>query len=319
MAFNYRYAPRNSRVKELLLAGEIGEVFSVHFEWLLNTNHGADYFRRWHRDKASSGGLMVHKATHHFDLVNWWLAAVPERAFAMGDLRFYGQHNAEARGDRHFTARGRDHPDPTADPFSLDLAASEELERAVPRRRGGLGLPPRPVAVFAGISIEDDMSVMVRYRNRAVMTYHLTAYSPWEGYRVAFNGSRGRLELACIEKPFALEDEGDHNLARNVRGKAGEHVGGPEEVEEPTTLTLQRHWQKPQDLEVPAVSGGGHGGADVLLLHDLFHPGAADEPDPLHRRADHLAGAAAVLVGDAANRSFESGAAEVIPPALLPA
>ena len=25
---------------------------SVHFEWVLDTAHGADYFRRWHRDKA---------------------------------------------------------------------------------------------------------------------------------------------------------------------------------------------------------------------------------------------------------------------------
>jgi len=41
----------------------IGEVISVHFEWLLDTSHGADYFRRWHRDKRNGGGLMVHKAT----------------------------------------------------------------------------------------------------------------------------------------------------------------------------------------------------------------------------------------------------------------
>lgn len=31
--------------------------------------------RRWHREKQNSGGLLVHKATHHFDLVNWWIDA----------------------------------------------------------------------------------------------------------------------------------------------------------------------------------------------------------------------------------------------------
>ena len=51
---------------------------------------GADYFRRWHRNKNNSGGLMVHKATHHFDLVNWWLASKPVTVMAMGDLDFYG-------------------------------------------------------------------------------------------------------------------------------------------------------------------------------------------------------------------------------------
>lgn len=34
------------------------------------------------------------------------------------------------------------------------------------------------------VAIEDDMSVLVQYKNGVTMTYHLTAYSPWEGYRV---------------------------------------------------------------------------------------------------------------------------------------
>lgn len=54
VAFNYRYAPHHSKVRELLMNGAIGDVFSVHFEWLLNTEHGADYFRRWHRENATA-------------------------------------------------------------------------------------------------------------------------------------------------------------------------------------------------------------------------------------------------------------------------
>ena len=38
VAFNYRYAPVAARVRELLRAGEVGTVASVHFEWLLNTS-----------------------------------------------------------------------------------------------------------------------------------------------------------------------------------------------------------------------------------------------------------------------------------------
>ncbi len=40
-----------------------------------------------------------------------------------------------------------------------------------------------------GTAIEDDMAVMVRYRNGATMSYHLTAYSPWKGYRVSVGTS----------------------------------------------------------------------------------------------------------------------------------
>ena len=98
MTFNYRYAPRNSALREVIADGTIGDVTSVHFEWALDTVHGADYFRRWHRDKDSSGGLLVHKSSHHFDLVNWWLQDTPAAVHAIGGLRFYGAENAARRG-----------------------------------------------------------------------------------------------------------------------------------------------------------------------------------------------------------------------------
>ena len=99
VTFNYRYAPAQlPRCARSSPSGAIGEVTSVHFEWVLDTVHGADYFRRWHRDKENSGGLLVHKSSHHFDLVNWWLGDVPARVFARGGLRFYGDRNAADRG-----------------------------------------------------------------------------------------------------------------------------------------------------------------------------------------------------------------------------
>ena len=55
--FNYRYSPRNSTLRRVIAEGLIGRVTSVHFEWALDTVHGADYFRRWHRQKANSGGF----------------------------------------------------------------------------------------------------------------------------------------------------------------------------------------------------------------------------------------------------------------------
>src|SRR3954468_3460892 len=127
VTFNYRYSPRNSRLRELIASGAIGSVTSVHFEWVLDTVHGADYFRRWHRDKSVSGGLLVHKSSHHFDLVNWWLADVPETVFAAGGLRFYGEANAAARGLTSRPIRSTGAPDASTDPFALDLGADDTL------------------------------------------------------------------------------------------------------------------------------------------------------------------------------------------------
>ena len=298
VTFNYRYAPRASKVQELVQDGAIGKVFSVHFEWLLNTQHGADYFRRWHRDKANSGGLMVHKATHHFDLVNWWLGSSPKTVFALGGLKFYGQKNAKARGVTEFYDRALDNEIAKKDPFAIDLRSTEEFREMYLNAEHENGYQ-RDKSVFGqGISIEDDMAVLVGYDSGATMSYHLTAYSPWEGFRVALNGSKGRLELLCKEKPYVSAGEGDHNFATNVQG------GTVQKVAEPTQLTLQRHWEQPVLIDIPQSNEGGHGGGDARMLKDIFDPGT---PDPLHRAASHIDGSRSILTGIAANKSFETG------------
>jgi predicted dehydrogenase len=77
VTFNYRYSPHRQRMKELLMEDRIGRVTSVDFHWYLDIYHGAAYFRRWHGKERFSGTLFVHKATHHFDLLNWWLDSEP--------------------------------------------------------------------------------------------------------------------------------------------------------------------------------------------------------------------------------------------------
>ncbi|MBO0684122.1 MAG: Gfo/Idh/MocA family oxidoreductase [Candidatus Dormibacteraeota bacterium] len=289
VAFNYRYAPRNSTVKRLLAGGAVGQVLSVHFEWLLDTSHGADYFRRWHREKDNSGGLMVHKASHHFDLVNWWLGARPELVFGLGRLAFYGRENAQSRGDTTFYERAHGSPAAERDPFALDLASDPTLSGLYLEAEKEDGYL-RDRGVFSdGISVEDDMAVMVRYSTGATLTYHLTAYSPWEGYRVAFNGTEGRLELDVVERSWV--DPSDRGLPD----------GGEEEVH----IRLRRLWREPVELSVDAAGSGGHGGADGLLLADLF--GERREPDPLERTSGHLDGVRAILPGIGANASFATG------------
>jgi predicted dehydrogenase len=286
VTFNYRYSPARSTVKELLMSGVIGPVQSVHFEWLLDTTHGADYFRRWHRDKRNSGGLMVHKATHHFDLVNWWLDSGPQTVFAIGDLKFYGRANAEARGLRNYYTRGTDEK-AKGDPFALNLQDGGTLEKLYfDAEHEDAYL--RDQNVFGdGISIEDTMNVLVRYKSGAQMSYSLTAYSPWEGYRIAFNGTKGRIELDELEKSYVSAGGGE----------IGESASHSQQI------TVFPHWEKPYTVE-PPLAIGGHGGGDAPLLADIFGPPKAD---PLHRAAGVVDGARSILTGIAANQSFATG------------
>jgi predicted dehydrogenase len=287
VTFNYRYAPYNTKIRELIMDGTIGDVNSVHFEWLLNTIHGADYFRRWHRDKRNSGGLLVHKATHHFDLVNFWLGTRPVTVFAMGDLMFYGRENAEKRGMTKFYYRAHGSEYAKDDHFALHLDRNPQLEQMYLKAESEDGYL-RDQSVFGdGISIEDTMAVMVRYQNRAMMTYSLNAYLPWEGYRVAFNGTKGRIQVNVCEASYV--NAGDAPAAEGaVRTK---------------NITVFPMFGQPYEVPVEEAQGG-HGGGDPRLLEDLF---GTPQPDRFNRAASHIDGAMSILTGIAANKSIRTG------------
>ncbi|MCR2815108.1 Gfo/Idh/MocA family protein [Microbacterium jiangjiandongii] len=302
VTFNYRYSPRNSALKQVISSGEIGEVTSVHFEWVLDTAHGADYFRRWHRDKESSGGLLIHKASHHFDLVNWWIGDVPTRVFASGGLRFYGADNAARRGLGARPERGTG-DSPLRDAFSLDLRDDPTLRGLYLEQEEHDGYLRDRDVFDAGITIEDNLALVVDYAGGASMSYALNAHSPWEGYTVAVNGTRGRAELTVVERGAVLvADNGRPVVDPSARPDAVRDDDGRPVSER---LVVQRHFEVAREVPIPAGEGG-HGGGDAQLLRDLF---VGAEADPLARAATWDDGVRSVSVGLAGNRSLETGQA----------
>ncbi|MFS0560958.1 Gfo/Idh/MocA family oxidoreductase [Terribacillus sp. 179-K 1B1 HS] len=287
VTFNYRYAPHNTKIKELIGSGVIGKVNAVHFEWALDTKHGADYFRRWHRDKRNSGGLLVHKSTHHFDLVNFWLDTTPQRVYASGDLLFYGRENAEQRGETTFYQRAYQSEQAKRDHFALDLEGNPHLKAMYLDAEKEDGYQ-RDQSVFGdGISIEDTLGVLVNYKNKAILTYSLNAYLPWEGFIVSFNGTKGRIDARIIEKSYV-----------NSGGEKAEE-GQLEEL----SIVVSPMFDAPYEVEVKAAKGG-HGGGDTVMLQDLF---GMPEPDVFNRAATHIDGAMSIMTGIAGNHSLRSG------------
>jgi hypothetical protein len=303
VTFNYRYSPRNSALKEIIQSGVIGKVTSIDFSWVLDTVHGADYFRRWHREKKNSGGLLIHKASHHFDLVNWWIDDVPERVFASGGLKFYGDKNAAERGLGPRPERGTPDADAPAnvekDPFTLDLREDERLKALFLDNEHYDGYRRDQDVFTGGITIEDNLALVVEYQGGPRLSYSLNAHSPWEGYRVAVNGTEGRAELEVVERAAVVSSTDKKTVVDPSATPVEEEDAIRRNGER---LVVQRHWEPA--YEVPIVNGeGGHGGGDELLLSDLFNgPGE----DPLGRPSGYLDGLRSVSVGIAGNRSLET-------------
>ena len=288
VTFNYRYSPVRTQMKELLMKNTIGKILSVDFFWNLNTSHGADYFRRWHRNKKNSGGLLVHKATHHFDLVNWWLNAAPVEVFCLGSRQFYTPKQADEYGLNNRTQRCHDCPESKKCKFYLNLNKNKSLRELYLDQEKYDGYF-RDRCVFSDeIDIEDSMNAVVRYNNGAIMSYALNAFMPWEGYSISFNGTKGRIEHTCVETVYVSGDG-------TVPGKL---------LKKGTSITIHPHFAQPYSMPIQKATGG-HGGGDVKLLDTLFKPGK--QTDPLNRAAGLSDGAYSILTGIAANKSIKTG------------
>ena len=287
VTFNYRYSPVRSKVKEVLMAGTIGKVLSVDFFWNLDTSHGADYFRRWHRNKVNSGGLLVHKATHHFDLVNWWMGAVPAEVFCLGSRQFYVPAQAESYGLKNRGKRCTGCPEAKKCKFYLDMSRGSLKTLYLDQEKYDGYL--RDKCVFSEeIDIEDSMNAVVRYSTGTLMSYALNAFTPWEGYIISFNGTKGRLEHTCVESVYVSGDG-------SVPGEL---------VKKGTNIIVHPHFAPQYSVEIPEAKGG-HGGGDEPLLEDVFNPNAP--ADPLKRAAGLGDGCYSILTGVAANESMRTG------------
>jgi predicted dehydrogenase len=273
VTFNLRFAPYFSKVKELLMSGAIGDMYHVQLEWFLDRDHGADYFRRWHSELKNSGGLLVHKSTHHFDIINWWMNSRPKQLQAFGTRQVYGDHG-QPHGERCMTcdykASCEFYKDITKDPFMMKYYVDGEHEDGYWRDR----------CLFdERVDIYDTVGVNLTYESGAILNYSLVAYSPYEGWRATINGSKGRLELGNIYRSADMS-----------------------EVE----LSQIKLYKMDGSSEIIEVSSqiGGHGGGDVKLRKAIFVGGVED---PLGQQADSLAGADSCLIGATANRSIAEG------------
>jgi predicted dehydrogenase len=272
VTFNYRYSPHRQKMYELLRSGVIGDIRLVDFHWYLDVYHGADYFRRWHRLRKNSGSLLVHKASHHFDLLNWWIDSDPAEVFAQGSLDFYGKNN----DFRYTNCRGC--PYTKQCKFYWDITKDEQMMQLYVANEKYDGYLRDGCVWKEDIDIFDKETVQIKYANNVFVSYSLYNYSPYEGYRISFSGTKGKLDVWLKERQPWEEDDYDEIQITTSFGKR----------------------------EIIKVSNkeAGHGGGDARLRKQIFNP---DGTDIYRQAAGSRDGAMAILIGIAARNSIDTG------------
>jgi predicted dehydrogenase len=286
VAFNYRYNAFHRKIKEMILEGKIGRVTSVDLNWYIDTYHGASYFKRWNRKREFSGGLSIHKSTHHFDLVNWWIDQKPEEVFAYGALNYYGKDGelnpsqtdnrycgtCDEKQNCNYNMRWNNRSASAS--VKDDHVKSEGIEKSA---QSYSNYRPDACIFDHEIDIEDTYVATVKYDKGTFLSYSINFSVPFEGYRLAINGTKGRIETQEF-----------HELSRV-----------PFPVPEQTIDYFPLFGSKES---IHVVQGEGtHGGGDPILQEDIFL--GVDPSRPYEILAGAEAGAYSIAVGEGVWRS----------------
>ena len=287
VGFNYRYAPVHTELKARIADGAVGRVTSMEMTWLVDTYHGSSYFKRWNRDPALSGGLAVHKSSHHFDLLAWWTDQDPIEVFGYGALNYFGAkaphnpapgsgrhcHRCEVRAECAYDRRWRSRSGVvTVEPGGAEGFGGRQVG-------GYSGYQPDACIFDDSITIDDTYVATIRYAGGAMASYAIHFSAPYEGYRIAINGTEGRLETQYYHPtrtPFPTPPQSIEGLP----------LFGPK-------MSI---W--------PQAESGDHEGGDAALLEDLF---LDPLPSVVNRRSSARAGALAVVTGLALRESVGRG------------
>lgn len=279
VTFNYRYSPIHTRIKELILEGKLGRITSIDLNWYIDTYHGASYFKRWNRNRQLSGGLSIHKSTHHFDLINWWIHQKPVEAFAYGALHYYGAEGElnPLKEDGRFCSTCQVRQDCQyymrwSSRSKVIIPEDDHLTHFDAKSHPYTNYRPDACIFDSEIDIEDTYTATVKYNKGALLSYSINFSTPYEGYRLAINGTEGRIETKQMH-------------AKRI----SYHV--PEQ-----TIDYFPLFGAKETIHVVHRSGG-HGGSDPLLLEDLFLGPDPNRPYEILSGVD--AGADSVLTGEA--------------------
>ncbi len=231
MGFNLRYLGVSRKMKEIAQRGELGD---IKVGTCVHPVQGIRYFRRWHKYRAKSGGLVIHKGCHHIDIMNWVMASHPVEVYAQGGLAVF-------KGDK--TVAGchvcKDLP---GCPYSrsLDYRVAQKLHDMYigPSELDGYTRNYCPISSDA--DVPDFCLVTIRYANGACATYNEIYFSGKSRADWSFFGDKAQLSTqrgdgTSLERIGLLSGE---SAVYRVPVAKGDHGGADPAMAEAVVLSV---------------------------------------------------------------------------------
>ncbi len=219
VGFVLRYVPFFRTLRAAVVDGAIGTPLLVN---AADNRVGADYFRRWHRLRRNSGGLLVHKSCHTLDIVNWLLDRRPVSVSATGGVAVFTPK--DWAGERCLTCPAKD-----TCPEFLDITQGE-LGRMYYEAEATSGYV-RDVCVFnSEKDTVDHAAVSIEYADGVRASYSLCLFASYNRREMSVWGADGKAEGSedgadVVVTSRRNDGEDRHRVAAVEGGHAGGDLG----------------------------------------------------------------------------------------------
>jgi predicted dehydrogenase len=168
VSYPLRYSPHYKKIKDILESGKIGDVISFEFNEVLTFDHGALIMADWRRLEKFSGGHLLEKCCHDFDVINLLIKSLPSRVVSFGGLNFFKPENQHHLKDINLKEKDFETKD-SENPF------------------------------FANKDVVDNQVLILEYRNGARALFHTNCASTIPERRIYICGTKGTLRADVLK------------------------------------------------------------------------------------------------------------------------
>lgn len=286
-----RYTDFYGRIKQLLMAGAIGEIVSADLVEGIGHTHFAHSFVRgnWHKE-ADSAPMLMAKSCHDLDIVQWLLDKLCKKVHSFGSLTHFRKENAPAGAPE----RCVDGNCPAADTCPYNCLRFYKELKAMDWKQ----------VVASGIAKDrsnptwEEILEGLRTKNYGRCVYH--SDNDVVDHQVVSMEFEGGVTATLTVNAF---NRGGRYI--RIYGTNGELYAnmGDQEIRL-YTFDGKRNWTEPV-AKVDEHISGGHGGGDEGIIKEMYEYMCGDYTG--YRAADITTSVKNHLIGFAAEEARHTG------------
>jgi predicted dehydrogenase len=222
VGFVLRYTPFYSKVKAIVSSGALGSILGIDADENLGTNLTNLFHKGWRRDDVLSGGFMVEKCCHDFDILNWLVEGQVDHVFSRSRRTHFLRETLTGRTSRFAAPDQRKADD-------ADFGNSEISEAF---------FTPSPGSPYDfPADSPDHQAVMLDFDQGALGNFMACMGQPRTNRGIRIYGTDGALEgnlddaRIVVHKPHASGNGWDTTV-HTIQAETGNHHGGDAVISE---------------------------------------------------------------------------------------